>query len=224
MAPFKNSTSSDGETNNATGTVEKQRKFETDPATIDRRQRQIDFGKVTKGYNNYLSAVPKNRRSRNQPATPDKHQVCSRRSFDGQIRIWRLLLHAYDDDDVNKNKSVGSGDTTSPEWNHRTDINGNREEKCQFETDPKTIAWREKEIYYGKITRAYRNYVTAIPKTERSRIHPTTPNKYQPCSRRSFEDKIKTWRREVGLYDDMLTAKFGNNDNVQDQARRFLRF
>ena len=28
--------------------------------------------------------------------TPDPYQVCSKRSWDGQIRKWRRLLHKYD--------------------------------------------------------------------------------------------------------------------------------
>jgi hypothetical protein len=31
-----------------------------------------------------------------QPRTPDRHQSCSKRSWDGQIRKWRKLLHQWD--------------------------------------------------------------------------------------------------------------------------------
>jgi len=40
--------------------------------------------------------VPKKRRTRDEPQTPDKYQKCSKRSWDGQIRKWRRLLHKYD--------------------------------------------------------------------------------------------------------------------------------
>ena len=30
------------------------------------------------------------------PVTPDVHQVCSKRAFDGQVRKWRRMLHAWD--------------------------------------------------------------------------------------------------------------------------------
>jgi len=30
------------------------------------------------------------------PITPDVRQVCSKRAFDGQVKKWRRMLHAYD--------------------------------------------------------------------------------------------------------------------------------
>jgi histone RNA hairpin-binding protein len=35
-------------------------------------------------------------RKKQDPCTPDIRQVCSKRSWDGQIRKWRRLLHEYD--------------------------------------------------------------------------------------------------------------------------------
>jgi len=60
------------------------------------RQKQIDIGKNTPGYQSFSAVVPKERRSRGDPQTPNKHQVCSKRSWDGQIRKWRRMLHKYD--------------------------------------------------------------------------------------------------------------------------------
>eukprot|EP00007_Cunea_sp_BSH-02190019_P005832 CAMPEP_0174241254 /NCGR_PEP_ID=MMETSP0417-20130205/22442_1 /TAXON_ID=242541 /ORGANISM="Mayorella sp, Strain BSH-02190019" /LENGTH=452 /DNA_ID=CAMNT_0015320463 /DNA_START=62 /DNA_END=1417 /DNA_ORIENTATION=+ len=72
------------------------REVETDEHRLLQRQRQIDFGKNTAGYANYLSQVPKSQRTREHPRTPDKTQVCSKRSWDGQVRKWRRLLHEFD--------------------------------------------------------------------------------------------------------------------------------
>ena len=72
---------------------------EDDPRRLEMRQKQIDFGYNTLGYARYVELVPKTRRSRDKnkhPRTPDVKQVCSKRSFDGQVKKWRRLLHAWD--------------------------------------------------------------------------------------------------------------------------------
>lgn len=63
---------------------------------IASRQKQIEYGKNTIGYGRYLALVPKKQRKRGQPMTPNKYQICSKRSWDGQIRKWRRQLHFYD--------------------------------------------------------------------------------------------------------------------------------
>eukprot|EP00889_Picochlorum_renovo_P000779 jgi/Picre1/27809/NNA_000773.t1 len=69
---------------------------ETDPHRISQRQRQIDFGKNTIGYQRYLEQHPKHKRSKGLPRTPDVYQKCSKRAFDGQVRKWRRRLHDWD--------------------------------------------------------------------------------------------------------------------------------
>ena len=66
------------------------------------RQKQIDFGKNTVGYDNYLRHVPKDQRDPSKsltehPVTPNKYAVTSKRAFDGIVRKWRRLLHRWDD-------------------------------------------------------------------------------------------------------------------------------
>jgi len=63
---------------------------------LESRQKQIDIGKNTPGYKNYIRLIKKEQRSYSEPQTPDKYQICSKRSWDGQIRVWRRLLHHYD--------------------------------------------------------------------------------------------------------------------------------
>jgi len=70
--------------------------YETDRNAIRRRQKQIDFGKNTTGYQLYIKAVPKFKRMRGDPQTPNKYIKYSRRSWDAQIRLWRIKLHVYD--------------------------------------------------------------------------------------------------------------------------------
>uniref|UniRef100_A0A336MRV0 CSON004148 protein n=1 Tax=Culicoides sonorensis TaxID=179676 RepID=A0A336MRV0_CULSO len=70
--------------------------LETDEAVLERRQKQIDYGKNTVGYDNYTQAVPKDQRGKDDPKTPPKHLKYSRRAWDGLVRQWRIQLHKYD--------------------------------------------------------------------------------------------------------------------------------
>lgn len=64
--------------------------------TLQNRQKQIDYGKNTIGYDEYIRQIPRDERLPHMPQTPDKLQDCSKRSWDGQVRKWRRALHRYD--------------------------------------------------------------------------------------------------------------------------------
>ncbi|KAH9325621.1 hypothetical protein KI387_005799 [Taxus chinensis] len=93
---------------------------ETDPHKLSQRQKQIDYGKNTLGYERYLELVPRNKRLKGDPQTPETKQVCSKRSWDGQVKKWRRCLHEFDppqsEDEVSpKLFSVGGRSDTSDE-------------------------------------------------------------------------------------------------------------
>ncbi len=70
---------------------------ETDPHRVAQRQRQIDFGKNTVGYQRLTKAHPnRKKRPKTVPRTPDVHKKCSKRAFDGLVRQWRRRLHEWD--------------------------------------------------------------------------------------------------------------------------------
>lgn len=78
---------------------------ETDPRRLAQRQKQIDYGKATPGYQDYSRLIAKSKRKREDPKTPNKYQVCSKRSWDGQVRKWRRMLHFYDPADLKEGQT-----------------------------------------------------------------------------------------------------------------------
>ena len=60
---------------------------ESDARRLEQRQKKIERGKNTLGYENYLRQVPKHRRKRGDPQTPDIHMVASKRQWDGIAKV-----------------------------------------------------------------------------------------------------------------------------------------
>lgn len=99
--------------------------IETNPETLRKRQKCINFGKVTAEYQNYVMELPRKRREVFHPRTPNKFRKCSRRKFDGLIKKWRRLLHAFDqnpDQLVNMKHSIDTND--SNEYDMTDDFGG----------------------------------------------------------------------------------------------------
>ena len=48
--------------------------IEEDPAVLERREKQIRYGKNTEAYELYMTEVPKHQRRWDMPRTPDKHR------------------------------------------------------------------------------------------------------------------------------------------------------
>lgn len=63
---------------------------------LARRQKQIDYGKNTACYAKYRQDVPRSKRTKAHPSTPNKYINNARRGWDMLIKIWRKKLHYWD--------------------------------------------------------------------------------------------------------------------------------
>eukprot|EP00755_Sulcionema_specki_P034199 Sspe_Gene.20955::Locus_7769_Transcript_1_1_Confidence_1.000_Length_1772::g.20955::m.20955 len=61
------------------------------------RLKQVLIGKATVGYRNYTSAVAADHRVHGvHPSTPRHYEECSKRKWEGVLRLWRKALHHWD--------------------------------------------------------------------------------------------------------------------------------
>lgn len=66
---------------------------EEDPAVLQRRTKQIEYGKNNLDYERYTEKIQKEDRFPKMPRTPNKYKKYSRRQWDGLIKSWKQSIH-----------------------------------------------------------------------------------------------------------------------------------
>jgi len=66
---------------------------ETDAVVLNRRQKQINYGKNTLDYDKYVKKVPREFRKDMMPRTPNKSMKFTRRQWDGIVKNWKQMIH-----------------------------------------------------------------------------------------------------------------------------------
>jgi len=67
---------------------------ETDEDVLNRREKQIAYGKNTVDYDKYTELVKRAERKDRMPRTPNKNKKYSRRQWDGLVKTWKQQIHS----------------------------------------------------------------------------------------------------------------------------------
>lgn len=97
---------------------------------VSQRQKQVEYGYNTIGYHNYITQIPRAQRKRGDPQTPDKNQICSTRSWMGQMKRWRRKLHQWDNFDqegnVDGHSTMELNTSDSKSWDSYSSIDSEK--------------------------------------------------------------------------------------------------
>eukprot|EP01111_Echinosteliopsis_oligospora_P011099 TRINITY_DN3575_c0_g1_i1.p1 TRINITY_DN3575_c0_g1~~TRINITY_DN3575_c0_g1_i1.p1 ORF type:complete len:200 (+),score=59.25 TRINITY_DN3575_c0_g1_i1:45-644(+) len=116
---------------------------EQDEHRLKMRERQIGFGKNTLGYQRYLEMIPREKRKRGDPMTPDKTRVCSKRSWDGVIRKWRRQLHAFDPETEDNQVTIDLNEDV--DWDYADSTVAISDDKHKHDTPSSTFISTNKD-------------------------------------------------------------------------------
>lgn len=74
------------------------------------------------------------------------------------------------------------------------------------------LAQRQKQLDIGKATPEYRNYRATVPRKQRKKTDPGTPDKFQLISKRNWEGQVKAWRRRLHEWDTPEDVEEGDDE------------
>lgn len=109
--------------------------LECDAETLRKRQKRINYGKVTPEYQRYLVEVARKKREPYHPKTPNKFRKCSRRKFDGLIKKWRKLLHVWDENPDLLPEFKNSIENDEPDSKEENDFGGASNIEISYNVD-----------------------------------------------------------------------------------------
>jgi len=91
--------------------------YETDEDVLNRRDKQMEYGKNTIDYDTYCRIIPKDERTDTMPRTPNKHKKYSRRQWDGMVKNWKQMIHkvvaTYNENNENEDMDESSEEGAS---------------------------------------------------------------------------------------------------------------
>ncbi|KAJ3128062.1 hypothetical protein HK098_005274 [Nowakowskiella sp. JEL0407] len=145
---------------------------------LEQRQKQIDYGKNTVGYDRYRRLVPRSARQKGDPQTPDKHMKCSKRCWDGLIRSWRRKLHQFDPADSEEwicCADLWKREDENGEWNLPPPAITPEIKRSPFRTSPVNQLSRTNSSVKFSITNSNPGSIPAQSPPEMKVYSPTSP-------------------------------------------------
>ncbi|TNN08672.1 Histone RNA hairpin-binding protein [Schistosoma japonicum] len=109
---------------------------------------------------------------------------------------WKIDMLLSDDADEDLNRY-------EEKLRRRLAERGEAQQSIELERRQMELLRRQKDIDMGKVTERYAEYVLSIPKPERQKFHPRTPNKFRKVSRRAWDGMIRKWRKHLHNFDDL---------------------
>uniref|UniRef100_A0A0N5AKH0 SLBP_RNA_bind domain-containing protein n=1 Tax=Syphacia muris TaxID=451379 RepID=A0A0N5AKH0_9BILA len=115
---------------------------------------------------------------------------------------------SYKDEGASPKKSAKLDAKSTPKERKRNRSGGSEFRVKEFWSEP-TLGWctdqkiidkRTKEIEKAKEKPVYARYLAEVPRAERTKEHPKTPNKFINYSRRSWDSQVRRWKRSLYIW------------------------